>query len=248
MMQEPGCFARQGPECKLQHCTHVLSLAVASLGLWGAYTCQALNLKGTQASSISLILRHNLFREYAAQNLWLPFAYLLVRSTHLQEYGTLCPLVRLSPSTLATFSTAMNTGNIQRLIWWWGLGNTLLLELTFHSMPCLRPPDHIKQKRPFQARLHHQPSLYLLSPGYYSSGLRSQLPTHQQPALDPFCRYVEVHLWILKLPLYSSPSRFLFWWRLCLRVLENRWEVVITCYWCTEQLWLHACQSSQPHS
>lgn len=151
-----------------------------------------------------------------------------------------------SASTLTIFSTAMDTGKIQFLMVVMGLGKlSLLLELTFRSMQCLRPPDHIIKKRPFQAGLHH---LYFLGPWCYSSGLHSQLPPHQQPALDLFCRYSEVHVWLLKIPLYLSPSRFPFWWRLCRRVLENRWEAVITRYWCAEQLWLHVCQSSQPHS
>lgn len=34
--------------------------------------------------------------------------------------------------------------------------------LTFHSMQCLNPSNHIIEKRPFQTGVLHQPSLYFL--------------------------------------------------------------------------------------
>lgn len=80
---------------QVTHYIHALPLGVVSLGLLGAYMHQALNFKGTQTSSISLILKHNQFREYVAQTSWFPSVYLFVRCRHLQGYGTLCPLVRL---------------------------------------------------------------------------------------------------------------------------------------------------------
>lgn len=60
-MLEPG--AQQGSAQNECGKWHALSLGIVSSGLLGACMFQALNLKGTKASSISLFLKHNQFRE-----------------------------------------------------------------------------------------------------------------------------------------------------------------------------------------